>query len=268
MKAPEIDLNNGVKIPQLGLGTWKVRGTAAEQSVRWALEIGYRHIDTARIYLNEKRVGKAIAASGIPRKDIFVTTKIFNNQHKDPVRALDNSLRRLGLDYVDLYLIHWPVPERHRTWEILEGEYKKGKTRAIGVSNFTIRHLDELIKGSSIIPAVNQVEFSPFLYQENLLKYCKSQGIALEAYSPLTHGERMDNEKISKIALKYGKTNAQVMIRWSLQHGNIVLPKSSKEERITENFEVFDFKLSPQHMKILDNMNENFRVAWDPENML
>lgn len=261
----QITLNNGIKIPQLGFGTWKIRGANAEQAVLEALNTGYRHIDTARIYRNEKRVGKAIASSGLKRQDIFITTKIFNTQHRDPVRALDASLKRLGVDYVDLYLIHWPVKERLRTWSILEGELSKGKVRAIGVSNFTIRHLEELINNTQVVPAVNQVEFHPFLYQKELLAYCQKKKIAIEAYSPLAHGRRTSNELIAKLAEKYKKSSAQIMIRWSLQLGNIVIPKSSHPERIKENFEVFDFKLTENDMKLVGTLNENLRTCWNPE---
>lgn len=265
MQQPHIALNNGIKIPQLGFGTWKMHGVEAERAVDAALQIGYRHIDTARIYRNEKRVGRAIQASEVEREDIFVTTKIFNTQHNNPVKAIDDSLRRLNLDYIDLYLIHWPVKERLATWKTLEGEYKKGKVRAIGVSNFTVRHLQELLEQAEIPPAVNQVEFHPFLFQQELLLYCQQQKIALEAYSPLAHGRKLADERITKIAKQHNKTNAQIMIRWSLQLGNIVIPKSSHPERIEENFKVFDFKLSSKEMNTLNSMNEDFRTCWDPE---
>lgn len=267
MSMPEVTLNNGVKIPQLGFGTWKILGSRAENAVDSALEIGYRHIDTARIYRNEKRVGKAIAQSRLKRKDVFITTKIFNTQHKNPVKALDDSLRRLGTDYIDLYLIHWPVKERLRTWKILEGELAKGKTRAIGVSNFTVRHLEELITSSNTVPMVNQVEFHPFLYQKKLLKFCKNKNIALEAYSPLAHGRRSNNKLLDGLAGKYGKSNAQIMIRWSLQLGNIVIPKSAHEDRIKENFEVFDFKINNHDMQLIGELNEDLRTCWNPEHV-
>lgn len=267
MKIPDIRLNNGVNIPALGFGTWKIRGKSAEESVRFALDSGYRHIDTARIYRNEKRVGKAIRESSIKRSDIFVTTKIFNTQHRDPVKALNDSLGRLGLDYIDLYLIHWPVKQRLRTWKILEQELAKGKVRSIGVSNFTIRHLSELMECCDIMPAVNQVEFHPFLYQKGLLEYCNKNGIALEAYSPLAHGRKVDDVVITRIARKHSKSNAQVMIRWSLQLGNIVIPKSAHPDRIGENIDVFDFKLDNADMKQVSGLNEDLRTCWNPENI-
>ncbi len=263
-----VTLNNGVNIPQLGLGTWMIIGPKAEHAVTSALEIGYRHIDTARIYRNESRVGKAISASGMKREDVFITTKIFNTQHRDPVKALDDSLRRLGTDYVDLYLIHWPVKERLRTWKILEGELAKGKVKAIGVSNFTARHLEELIQNSNVVPAVNQVEFHPYLYQKVLLKYCQSKNIALEAYSPLAHGRRQENSTITSLSKKYKKTTAQIMIRWSLQLGNIVIPKSSHPARIKENFEVFDFSISDADMELIGALNEDLRTCWNPEQVV
>ena len=189
-----VKLNNGVEIPILGLGTWKTpEGTVAFHSVLWALQNGYRHIDTAAIYGNEESVGKAIKSSGIPREEIFVTTKIWNADHKDPKKALDTRLKKLGMSYVDLYLIHWPVPQREQTWRAFETFLKEGICRSIGVSNFTIAHLEKLLKSSNTIPSVNQVEFNPFLYQKELLDYCKHHKIQLEAYSPLSHGQRLND---------------------------------------------------------------------------
>lgn len=269
MNVPKVRLNNRVEIPQLGFGTWKLQdGEEAYNAVKWALEIGYRHIDTAHIYRNEQSIGRAIKDSSIKREDIFVTTKLFNTQHGNPQKAIDESLQKLGLDHIDLYLIHWPVSlMRNRTWGKLEEFLKQGKTRAIGVSNYTIRHLDELLKKSKVIPAVNQVEFHPFLYQIELLEYCKSKGIALEAYSPLTHARELEDSSITEIAKKYGKSNAQIMIRWSLQLGNIVIPKAAQKEHIKENFGVFDFVLKEEDIETLSFLNENERTCWDPTNM-
>ena len=267
--SPTVNLNNKVKIPSLGFGTWKLKPPVeARNAVEVALKTGYRHIDTARIYLNEGSVGKAIKDSGIARKDLFITTKLWNASHKHAEKAFENSLKRLGVDYVDLYLIHFPVSgTRLEAWKTLESIYKSGRARAIGVSNFTIRHLEELLSVSAVVPAVNQVEFHPFLYQKDLLDFCKLHRIILEAYSPLVHGERMENAVITQVAKHHKKTNAQVLIKWSLQHGNVVIPKSKTPSRIKENFEVFDFKLSASEMTRLNGLNEGLRTCWDPTNV-
>jgi diketogulonate reductase-like aldo/keto reductase len=262
-KVPSLKLNNGVSIPALGLGTWKLAdGPEAASAVKWALEAGYRHIDTAAIYGNEESVGKAIAASGVPREEIFVTTKLWNSDQPRPREAFNASLKRLGLDYIDLYLIHWPSPESHfGAWKELEKIYGEGKCRAIGVSNFSIGHLDGLLAQCKVVPAVNQVEFSPFLYQKELLEFCRGKGMQLEAYSPLTRGKRLGDNRVEAIAKKHGKSNAQVLIRWSLQHGNVVIPKSANKERIAENFAVFDFELLPSEMAALDALDEGYRIV-------
>ncbi|MBZ0270636.1 aldo/keto reductase [bacterium] len=259
---------NDVEIPRLGLGVWQIgRGEPTITAVRAALDAGYRHIDTAAAYGNEDSVGEAIRESAIRRQDIFVTTKLWNDDHGHDaaLAAFDKSLARLGLEYVDLYLIHWPVEEKRKeSWSALEYLFKEGRARAIGVSNYTIRHLEELMDSSDIVPHVNQVEFHPFLYQSGLLEFCNDNEIALEAYSPLTHARRLDDPRIGAVAKKLGRTNAQVLIRWALQHGTIVLPKSSNPERIRENANVFDFEIGADDMKALDDLNEDARVAWDP----
>lgn len=259
-----LKLNDGNAIPQLGLGVWLIRRSACEAAVRAALEIGYRHIDTASMYGNEESVGAAVRKSGIPREEVFVTTKLWNTDHGDPERALDASLKRLGFDYVDLYLIHYPVPERRRSWRVLERLRATGKARSIGVSNFTVRHLSELLSETETVPAVNQVEFHPYLYQRDLLDFCASKGIVLEAYSPLTHGERLKDRKLVALARRYKKSPAQILIRWALQHGLAVIPKSADPKRIAENAEVFDFEIAPQDMRILDGFDEGLRTCWDP----
>ena len=260
-----IKLNNGSKIPILGLGTWELTGKNAEQSVLWALEAGYRHIDTASIYGNEKEVGSAIKKSKVPRKEIFVTTKLWNSDHKNPEKALESSLQKLGLDYVDLYLIHWPAKQRNETWKKLEQFLKDGKCKSIGVSNFTIKHLTELMKTAKIVPAVNQVEFSPFLYQKELLEFCKSKGISLEAYSPLTRGRKLGDLELAAVATKNKKSPAQIILRWALQKDIVVIPKSKSKERIVENTDIFDFKISEEDMKALDELNEDYRTCWNPD---
>ncbi len=259
-----IKLNNGTKIPILGLGVWQVPSKICEEAVLVALKAGYRHIDTAAIYGNEENVGNAIKKSGISRGEIFITTKLWNDDHDNAKKAFNESLKKLQLDYVDLYLMHFPVPKRNKSWKIFAKLYKEGKAKAIGVSNFTIRHLKELLENSDVIPAVNQVEFHPYLYQKELLDFCNGKGIKLEAYSPLTHGEKLNDTKLVEIAKKYNKSTAQVLIKWGLQHGLIVIPKSSKKERIIENSSVFDFKISEEDMEKLDGFNENLRTCWDP----
>ena len=262
-------LNNGVEIPLLGLGVWQVPpGETTENAVLWALEAGYRHVDTAAIYKNEESLRNSIKKSGIQRKEIFVTTKLWNDDHSDPVKALDTSLKKLGMDYVDLYLIHWPVEKvRIKTWKTLEELYKKGKCRTIGVSNFTIKHLEELLKNTEIVPTINQVEFNPYLYQKELLEYCRKKEIQLEAYSPLAQGKRLEDPKLIEMADKYMKSPAQIMIRWALQHDLVVIPRSKNKERIIENSRVFDFSISEDDMERLDAFNKNYRFCWDPTNV-
>jgi len=267
---PLAKLNNGIMIPRVGLGVYQSPpGQTTQRAVEYALKIGYRHIDTARIYNNESDVGTALRKSGIKREDVFITTKLWNSDHgyESALRACDQSLKRLGLKYLDLYLIHWPVPEiRNESWQALVQLLKDGKCRSIGVSNYTIQHLTELFDKSEIGPMVNQVEFSPFLYQKQLLDYCEKNKIQLEAYSPLTQGEKLNHPKIQSIAKKHNKTPAQVLIRWSLQHNLVTIPKSVREERIRENSQVFDYNLTVEDMRILDSLDENFRNSWDPTN--
>ncbi len=264
----KLQLSDGHLIPQLGLGVWQISAGKTADVVLAALEAGYRHIDTASAYGNEESVGTAIRMSGIPRESIFVTTKLWNSDHGNPEPALDTSLRKLKMNYVDLYLIHFPVRQRRQSWRALEALQRKGKTRSIGLSNFTIAHLRELLAESETVPAVNQVEFHPYLYQQDLLAFCQAKGIFIEAYSPLTHGERLKDPRLVAIAKKYSssktKSTAQILIRWALQHGLVVIPKSSNRRRILENADVFDFEISEDDMRLLDSFNENLRTCWDP----
>ena len=266
-----VKLNNDVRMPILGLGVYQSPpGRVTRNAVNFALRIGYRHVDTARIYGNEADVGEAVRESGVPREDLFVTTKLWNSDqgYDSTLRAFEGSLKRLGLDYLDLYLVHFPVPDvRKETWRAMETLLQKERCRAIGVSNFTIRHLEELIEESHVIPSVNQVEFHPFLYQKELLKYCQRKGIQVEAYSPLARGERLKHPRITSLATKYSKTPAQLMIRWGIEHGLVVIPKSTREERIRENSQVFDFDISDDDMRSLDSLNEDLRLNWDPTNV-
>jgi diketogulonate reductase-like aldo/keto reductase len=274
MKEISIDtkmkLNNGVEMPVFGLGTFLSQiGKETYNSVLYALEAGYIHVDTAQIYGNEKDVGDALRKSSIPREDVFITTKcaVSNHGYDATLASFEVSLKKMGLSYVDLYLSHWPVPGlRIETWKAMEKLLEEGKCRAVGVSNYIILHLEELLENSSIVPAVNQVEFSPYLYQKDLLEFCRSHGIQLEAYSPITKGYKLSDPRLVAIASQYSKTPAQILIRWGLQREVIVIVKSVKKERILENADVFDFMISPEDMKTLDSFNENLHTGWDPSN--
>ena len=243
------------------------RGRECKKAVSWALEAGYRHIDTASSYENEKEVGKAVRNSGIKREDVFITTKLWNGDqgYENALKAFDKSLKTLNLQYIDLYLIHWPVKDKRKeSWKALEKIYESGYCRSIGVSNYTIDHLKELFTYMNIVPVLNQVEFSPYLYQKDLLDLCISNKILLGAYAPLTRMKKFNDPKLQSISKFYNKTAAQVLIRWAIEHNLIVTPKSVNKERIIENANVFDFSLDEVHIKILDNMNEDFRSCWNP----
>jgi diketogulonate reductase-like aldo/keto reductase len=263
-------LNNGEKLPWLGFGVFKVEdGGVVEQAVSAALQIGYRSIDTASIYQNERGVGNAIRASGIPREEIFLTTKVWNDDMRAQrtLAAFAESLDRLGTDYVDLYLVHWPVAGYYKeTWKAMEEIYASGRAKAIGVSNFTIQHLEDLFFDSEVVPAVNQIEFHPFLLQAELLAFCQSQAIQIEAWSPLMRGGIIQNEIVQEIANKHRKTTAQIVLRWDLQHGVVTIPKSIHANRIEENADIFDFTLSEADMKALDALDAGQRIGPDPDN--
>ncbi len=264
----KLTLNNGVEIPVLGLGTYlSSDGEGTKRAVLEALAAGYRHFDTAALYRNERTIGAAIRESGVDREEVFITTKLWNDDHgyDSTFAAFDASLGRLGFDYVDLYLIHFPVQKlRLETWRALENLLEMGKCRAIGVSNYMQWHLEELLDNGTVTPVINQVEFHPFLYQKELLDFCHSRDIQLEAYSPLTKGRRLGDQRLVAMGEKYQKSVAQILIRWSLQHGLVVIPKSSSPERIRENAEVFDFSISKEDMESLNGLHENFRSSWDP----
>ncbi|PJM75231.1 aldo/keto reductase [Bifidobacterium simiarum] len=263
-------LNNEIKIPRIGLGVFQTpNGLQTENAVLWALENGYRHIDTAMIYGNEASVGAAIAKSGVKRRDIFVTTKLWNEdirRHRAK-EAFEESLDRLGMDYVDLYLIHWPADGWQDAWEAMGELYTDRRVRAIGVSNFQIHHLEELATISDITPAVDQIESSPQFGNGEVIEYCRAHGIAVEAWSPLggTGGTLLSNPVLTAIGAKYGKSAAQVVIRWHLQRGVIVLPKSTHEQRIHENIDVFDFELSDEDMAAVDALETGVRNGSDPD---
>jgi methylglyoxal/glyoxal reductase len=259
-------LNNGVEIPRLGLGVYQTPpGESTFRAVKYALNIGYRHIDTAWLYDNEKDVGRAVLESGIHREEIFITTKVWNSDqgYRSTLKACEKSLGRLGLSYIDLYLIHWPVQGKNKdTWRAMIQLLKEGKTRAIGVSNYEIFHLQEIIQNFDAVPSVNQVEFHPFLYQKRLLEFCKNNNIQLEAYSPLTRGQRLNHLTVIHLAKKYGRTSAQILIRWNLQHDLVVIPKSKNENRIRENSQVFDFQLEEEDMELLNSLNEDLHTIF------
>lgn len=270
-----VTLANGTKMPRLGLGTWRSsEGGELERAVRWALGLGYRHIDTAMIYGNEEGVGQAIRDSGIPREEIFVTTKLWNDDLRkgaDACRAaFDASLRRLRMDYVDLYLVHWPVRggKWQDAWRVLEEIYDggRGRARAIGVSNFLVHHLEELRTFESVTPMVNQVEFHPRLVQQELLDYCAMRRIQHEAWSPLMQGKELfENATLRRIAGRHGRSVAQVVLRWDVQKGTVTIPKSVTRERIAENGAIFDFALSEEEVREIDALDEDRRVGSHPD---
>lgn len=263
-----VPLTSGTSIPQVGLGVWQsAQGAETQDAVRAAIELGYRHVDTARVYRNEADVGAAVRAADVPRDQVFVTTKLWNDDHGYDAarRALDKSLARLGLDYVDLYLVHWPVAgKRKESWRALEQAFADGKARAIGVSNYLVPHLRELLDHAKVPPHVNQIELTPFLQRRDTRALCAEHRIVVEAYSPLTRGERFDHRVVRAIAAEVGRSPAQVLLRWGIQHGHVVLPKSVNRARIRENAAVFDFALTPDAMARLDGLEENLATGWDP----
>ncbi len=263
----KVKLNDGNEIPSLGLGTYQSRGKVVRQAVEYALEAGYRHIDTAKAYNNEEDIGAAIKSSYVQREEIFITSKLDNDEHgfNEALNALNKTLVRLRVDYLDLYLIHWPSNgKRVETWEAFEEMQQKGLCKSIGVSNFTPRHLQEILDNCDVTPAINQIEFNPFVYQKKIADFCKQENIRLEAYTPLARTQRFDEDDVKYISKKYDKTPAQILLRWSLQHGAVVIPKSTHKERIIENSKIFDFEIDEDDMEILNSKNEDLRVAPDP----
>jgi diketogulonate reductase-like aldo/keto reductase len=254
-------LGDGSEIPLIGLGVWQVpEGRETEDAVRWALELGYRHIDTAQAYGNERSVGRALRDSGLAREDLWVTTKFYPG-HEDPEAEAQRSLERLGLDYVDLYIIHWPQGGPTWAWDGMQRAHAAGYARSIGISNFSVAEVEELLGVADVPPAVNQVQFSPFEFRRRLLETCEERGIALEAYSPLGTGRHLGDETVREIAERTGRTDAQVLIRWAVQRDLIVLPKSTHRERIEENAQVFDFELSDEDMAALDGLDRTGGTA-------
>lgn len=270
MTVPSITLNNGVEIPQLGFGVFQIKPEDAVEATLSALEVGYRHIDTAQMYGNEAEVGEAVRKSGIPRDEVFITTKLNNSFHAfdDALEATDKSLERLGVEHVDLYLIHWPLPEVGdfvETWKAMEKVYADGKARAIGVSNFQKHHLERLFAETEVVPAANQIEVHPYLTQNPLRAFNSEYNIATEAWSPIAQGDVLDDPVLTKIAEEKGRTVAQVVLRWHIQRGDIVFPKSVTRSRVEENFALFDFDLSAEDMAAVDGLNKDKRRGPDPD---
>ena len=268
---PTITLNDGVEIPQLGFGVFQIRPEDTVEAVRRALETGYRHIDTAEMYGNEAEVGRAVRESGIPREEIFVTSKLSNahHAHDDALRAFDRTLRELGLEQLDLFLIHWPLPttatDYVETWRALEKIKAEGRVRSIGVSNFQVAHLERLAAETATVPSIDQIELHPHLTQEPLRGYLAGHGIACEAWSPIAQGRVLDDEVITRIADEVGRTPAQVVLRWHIQLGNIVFPKSVTPERVRENFALWDFELTGEQVDAISRRNRDERTGPDPD---
>ena len=269
---PQITLNNGQSIPQLGFGVFQIEPKDTAEAVGTAFQVGYRHIDTAEMYGNEKEVGEAVAKSGLDRADVFVTSKLANDAHRpdDARRAFDASLEALGFDYLDLFLIHWPLPTKYdgdfvSTWRTLEEFYRDGRARSIGVSNFQPHHLRRLHEETQITPAVNQIEVHPLLTQDDVRAFCAEHQIAIEAWSPIGQGAVLDDPTIGSIAERVGKTPAQVVLRWHIQRGDIIFPKSVTPSRVKENFEIFDFELSDGDVAEISALNKNQRTGPDPD---
>jgi len=265
---PTVTLNDGCQMPQIGFGVWQLSEEQVESAVLKALEVGYRHIDTAMIYGNEAGVGRAVRESGLPREEIFITTKLWNTDHERASQALEESLARLGLDYVDLYLIHWPklgLDKRVEAWAAMERARAKGLIRSIGLSNFTPRFLDEILENGTVVPAVNQVEYHPTFQQRAVEAANAVAGVVTQAWSPLGQAKDLDNAVLQKIAKELGRTPAQVVLRWHLQAGRVVIPKSATPARIAENFAVTDFALTPEQVAAIDALDCGNRLGQDPD---
>jgi len=262
-----LTLRNGKKIPPIGLGTYSLKGETLRVIMSEALAMGYRLFDSATFYENEAEMGEILHTSAIPREDIFIVSKVWNTDqgYETTLKSVESSLRRLQTDYIDLYLIHWPVPViRQETWRALQHLYKEGKLQAIGVCNYYIPHLEEMMRTADIPPMVNQIELSPYLYLPEVLEFCAQFGIVIQAYAPLTNGYKLHDPKLLQIAQRYEKTPAQILLRWSLQHGAIPIPKSAHVDRIRQNFDVFNFSLTKDDMALLDSFHIDLHTDWNP----
>ncbi|WP_079515142.1 aldo/keto reductase [Rossellomorea marisflavi] len=273
MGAKSITLNNGVQMPEIGYGVFRVEeGKDLEKAVETAIRIGYRSIDTAAIYQNEKSVGKgvqnAIDAGLVTREELFITSKVWNDglSYDETIQAYNDTLERLGLEYLDLYLIHWPGQNKYmEPWKALEALYKEGRIKSIGVSNFQVSHLEHLLETAEVKPVINQIEFHPKLVQEDVRAFCEKHDIQVEAWSPLMNAELLNHETVNEIAESLGKSAAQVILRWDLQHGVVTIPKSMTESRIKENIDIYDFELTAEQVKTLDALDEHKRIGPDPD---
>lgn len=267
----KVVLHNGVEMPVFGLGVYKVEeGSQIEETIHTALDLGYRLIDTASFYMNEEGVGRAIRSSGIAREELFITTKVWNSEqgYESTLMAFEDSMEKLGLDYLDLYLVHWPVKDKYiETWRALEKLYREGKVKAIGVSNFKIHHLEELLAQCAEKPAVNQVELHPLLSQEDLRTFCQLNEIKVEAWSPLSRGRFLDEPVLTKIAQNHNKSSAQVILRWHLQNEIVAIPKSVTASRLKENADIFDFALTQEEIEKINGLNQNHRFGADPDHI-
>jgi 2,5-diketo-D-gluconate reductase A len=269
---PTVQLNNGVEIPQLGFGVFQVPPEQTEDATRTALEVGYRHVDTAQMYGNEAGVGRAVRAAGLARDEVFVTSKLDNPNHArdDALRSFDRTLAELGFDHVDLFLIHWPLPEVGdyvETWHAMEEIYRSGRARAIGVSNFQPHHLRRLLAAAEVVPAVNQIEVHPYLVQDDVRSFGAEHGIVTEAWAPIARGRVLDEPVVTRIAKRVERTPAQVTLRWAIQRGDVVFPKSVTRSRIEENFALFDFELSDDEMAEITALDRHARIGPDPDEM-
>lgn len=267
-----VKLYNGIEMPYLGLGVYKTKdGAEVKAAINSALDAGYRHIDTASFYKNEEGVGEAVKTSAIPREEIFVTTKVWNDDqgYEETLKAFEVSLQKLKMDYVDLYLIHWPVPKKYlETWKALEKIFEEGRAKAIGVCNCLPHHIESIIENGRIKPMLLQNEFHPRLVQQPVIDFCKKNGIQYQAWSPLMRGRILDNEKLKGLASKYGKSPAQIIIRWDLQKGVLTIPKSVHKDRIEENTNVFDFELSPEEVALIDSLDRGERTGAHPDHFM
>jgi len=264
------ELANGTKMPYLGLGVFKMSNDEITNAVHWALNTGYRHIDTAAFYKNEDGLGKALKSHSLKRQDIFLTSKVWNTDqgYDATINAFNDSLSKLQADYLDLYLVHWPVKGKYKdTWKALETLYDEGRIRAIGVSNFMQHHLEDLMDSAKVFPMVNQIEFHPYLRQQDLIDFCKNNNIQFEAWSPLMQGKVFGIELLKELAEKYGKTIAQIVLRWNLQKGVVTIPKSVKKERIESNADIFNFEISDEDMARIDDLDRNERIGPHPDNI-